>query len=129
MVKDLIMKIQTNILPELSDSTLKSSYYSITQALFNKIVEEMVKSGEVDELSHYPSLRKYNMPADFKFILLNSRVAIDDALTPYEQFIVKGYRFIKSISLSTASGKVVSGFQQTSKCLLSLICQIYRPPL
>jgi hypothetical protein len=42
------------------------------------------------------------MPADFKFILLNSRVAIDDALTPYEQFIVKGYRFIKTISLSTA---------------------------
>ncbi len=70
--------------------------------MFNKIVEEMVKSGEVDELSHYPSLRKYNMPADFKFILLNSRVAIDDALTPLEQFIVKGYRFIKSISLSTA---------------------------
>lgn len=70
--------------------------------MFNKIVEEMVKSGEVDELSHYPSLRKYNMPADFKFILLNSRVAIDDALSPYEQFIVKGYRFIKKISLSTA---------------------------
>lgn len=55
--------------------------------MFNKIVEEMVKNGEVDELSHYPSLRQYNMPADFKFILLNSRVAIDDALTPYEQFM------------------------------------------
>ena len=70
--------------------------------MFNKIVEEMVKNGEVDELSHYPSLRKYNMPADFKFIILNTRVAIDDALSPLEQFIVKGYRFIKSISLSTA---------------------------
>ncbi len=70
--------------------------------MFNKIVEEMVKNGEVDELSHYPSLRKYNMPADFKFILLNSRVAIDDALSPFEQFVVKGYRFIKSVSLSTA---------------------------
>ena len=70
--------------------------------MFNKIVEEMVKSGEVDEISHYPSLRKYNMPADFKFILLNTRVAIDDALTPFEQFVVKGYRFIKSVSLSSA---------------------------
>ncbi len=70
--------------------------------MFNKIVEEMVKNGEVDELSHYPSLRKYNMPADFKFIILNSRVAIDDALSPFEQFIVKGYRFIKSVSLTTA---------------------------
>lgn len=70
--------------------------------MFSKIVEEMVKNGEVDELSHYPSLRKYGMPADFKFILLNSRVAIDDALTPIEQFVVKGYRVIKSLSLSTA---------------------------
>lgn len=70
--------------------------------MFNKIVEEMVKNGEVDEISHYPSLRKYNMPADFKFILLNTRVAIDDALTPFEQFVVKGYRFIKSISLTSA---------------------------
>ncbi len=70
--------------------------------MFRKIVQEMVASGEVDEISHYPSLRKYNMPADFKFILLNSRVAIDDSLTPLEQFVVKGYRLIKSISLSTA---------------------------
>ncbi len=70
--------------------------------MFKKIVQEMVKNGEVDELSHYPSLRKHNMPADFKFIILNSRVAIDDALTPFDQFIVKGYRLIKSISLSTS---------------------------
>jgi KUP system potassium uptake protein len=70
--------------------------------MFKKIVADMVANGEVDQISHYPSLRKYNMPADFKFILLNSRVAIDDALTPIEQFIVKGYRFIKKISLSTA---------------------------
>ena len=70
--------------------------------MFKKIVEEMVQKGEVDELSHYPSLRQYNMPADFKFIILNSRVAIDDALTPFEQFVVKGYRLIKSISLSAS---------------------------
>lgn len=70
--------------------------------MFNKIVNEMVENGEVDELSHYPSLRKHNMPADFKFILLNTRVAIDDDLTPFDLFIVKGYRIIKSISLSTA---------------------------
>jgi KUP system potassium uptake protein len=70
--------------------------------MFRQIVEEMVANGEVDEISHYPSLRKYNMPADFKFIILNSRVAIDDALTPMEQFFVKGYRLIKKFSLSTS---------------------------
>lgn len=71
--------------------------------MFFKIVDDMVKNGEVDEISHYPSLRKYGIPADFKFILINSRVAIDDNLSPYEQFIVKGYRLLKAISLSTAA--------------------------
>lgn len=70
--------------------------------MFKNIVAEMVKNGEVDEISHYPSLRKYNMPADFKYIIINSRVSIDDKLSPLEQFVVKGYRVIKSISVSAA---------------------------
>lgn len=70
--------------------------------MFSKIVEEMVASEEVDELSHYPSMRKYGLPADFKFILLNSRVASDDALSAYEQFIVRGYRLLKRVALNTA---------------------------
>lgn len=69
--------------------------------MFRKIVEVMVKNGEVDEISHYPSLRKHGLYADFKFILLNTRVASDDKLTTWEQFVVKGYRLIKSLSLPT----------------------------
>lgn len=49
------MKIQTNILPELSDSTLKSSYHSITQALFNKIVED----GKIDISESINILKKF----------------------------------------------------------------------
>ncbi len=70
--------------------------------MFSKVVEEMVANKEVDELSHYPSLRKHNLPADFKFIILNTRVASDDRLTAWEHFVVKGYRFIKKLSISTA---------------------------
>ncbi len=69
--------------------------------MFRKIVEEMAASGEVDILSNYPSLRKHHMYADFKFILLNTRVASDNKLTPWEQLVVKGYRFIKSLSIPT----------------------------
>ena len=69
--------------------------------MFRKIVEEMAANGEVDILSNYPSLRKHHMYADFKFILLNTRVASDNKLTPWEQFVVKGYRLIKSMSLPT----------------------------
>ena len=70
--------------------------------MFKEIVARMQDAGEVDEQSHYPSLRAYDLPADFKFILLNSRVSADDALSPFEQFIVRAYRVLKNIALSPA---------------------------
>ncbi len=69
--------------------------------MFSKIVEDMQNNNEVDELSHYNSLREYNLPADFKFILINSRVSVDDLLSPLNQFIVRFYRLLKKISLPT----------------------------
>jgi KUP system potassium uptake protein len=70
--------------------------------MFKQITQKMQESGEVDEQSHYPSLRRYDLPADFKFILLNSRVSADDALPPFEQFIVRAYRILKNIAASPA---------------------------
>jgi len=69
--------------------------------MFKRVVEEMVAAGEVDLLSNYPSLRKHGMYADFKFILLNSRVSIDNKLSPWEQIVIKGYRLFKSWALPT----------------------------
>jgi KUP system potassium uptake protein len=69
--------------------------------MFNKIVKEMQESGEVDELSHYPSLRKHGWGADFKVILLNSRISADDEIGPFDQFFVRSYRILKKMSLST----------------------------
>lgn len=69
--------------------------------MFNKIVKEMQASGEVDELSHYPSLRKHGWNADFKFILLNSRISSDDEIGSFDQFIVRAYRILKKLSLPT----------------------------
>lgn len=69
--------------------------------MFSKIVEEMQQNGEVDELSHYPSLRKHNLPADFKFILINSRVSVDDQISPIDQFVIRVYRLLKKLSLPT----------------------------
>ncbi len=69
--------------------------------MFTKIVEDMERRGEIDLLSHYPSLRKHGYPADFKYVLLNSRVSIDNQLNPWSQFVIKSYNMIKSLSLST----------------------------
>ena len=67
--------------------------------VMNHIVKDMVEKGEVDNITRYPSLRKYNMPGDFKYYLINSRVSVDDKITPFEQFIIRAYRLIKSVSL------------------------------
>jgi KUP system potassium uptake protein len=40
--------------------------------IFNKILHEMADAGEIDLTSPYPSLHKYSMMADFKFVILHS---------------------------------------------------------
>ena len=70
--------------------------------MFSKIVEEMQENGEVDELSHYPSLRKHRFGADFKFVILNSRASVDDEISPFDQFTIRAYRILKNLSLPTS---------------------------
>jgi KUP system potassium uptake protein len=70
-------------------------------ALFSKIVHEMADQGEIDLVSPYPSLHKYSMQGDFKFILLNSWASADSEISNFETLIITGYRLLKRISLST----------------------------
>lgn len=69
--------------------------------MFHKIVTDMIQNGEVDESSRYPSLRKHGFTADFKFILLNSRVSVDNEISPFKQWIIRTYRLLKKLSLPT----------------------------
>ena len=68
-------------------------------AMFMRIVEEMGKNGEIDLLSHYPSLRKHNYPADFKFVLITSSVSADNELRGFNKLAMDAYAFIKLLSL------------------------------
>ena len=70
-------------------------------SIFTKIVHEMADAGEIDLTSPYPSLHKYSMMADFKFIMLHSWASADSEISNFERLIISGYRAIKSISLST----------------------------
>jgi len=69
--------------------------------LFNKILHEMAENAEIDMVSHYDSLRKHSMPADFKFIILHSLASVDSEISAFDDLIINGYRFIKRHSLST----------------------------
>jgi KUP system potassium uptake protein len=69
--------------------------------LFNKILHDMANSAEIDMTSHYDSLQKHSMPADFKFIILHSLASVDSEISTFDNLIIQGYRFIKKHSLST----------------------------
>lgn len=69
--------------------------------LFNKILRDLAETSEVDLLSHYDSLNKHSMPADFKFIMLHSLASVDSEVSSFDNLMIQGYRYIKKHSLST----------------------------
>jgi KUP system potassium uptake protein len=69
--------------------------------LFNKIIHEMADSGEIDLVSPYPSLHKYSMMSDFKFVIIHSWASSDSEISSFDRVINQGYRVLKDHSLST----------------------------
>jgi hypothetical protein len=62
----------------------------------------MVEKGELTGESVFDSVKGKFEEADFKFIVLNSRVATDNKLTTFESICVKAYRFVKGTGLKPA---------------------------
>ncbi len=70
--------------------------------MMRKIQRKMVEKGELTGESVFESVRGQFEEADFKFIVLNSRVATDNKLTAFQNICVKGYRFVKATGLKPA---------------------------
>jgi KUP system potassium uptake protein len=70
--------------------------------MMRKIHDHMVEKGELSGESVFQSVKGKFEEIDFKFVVLNSRVAMDNALTPFQQICVKAYRFVKATGLKPA---------------------------
>ena len=70
--------------------------------MMRKIQRKMVEKGELTGESVFESVRGQFEEADFKFIVLNSRVATDNKLTAFQNMCVKAYRFVKATGLKPA---------------------------
>lgn len=68
--------------------------------LYRKVVEELVKNGEVDITSQYASLNKHKIAGDFRFVLLEKHMSRFTTLTFYERTIMAYYFILKRLSLS-----------------------------
>jgi KUP system potassium uptake protein len=70
--------------------------------MMRKIHRKMVEKGELEGKSVFDSVRGTFEEPDFKFIVLSSRVATDNKLTPFQIITIKAYRFIKATGLKAA---------------------------
>ncbi len=68
--------------------------------LYRKVVEELVKNGEVDITSQYRSLNKHKIAGDFRFVLLEKHLTRHSNLSLYEKSIMDYYFLLKYFSMS-----------------------------
>ncbi len=68
--------------------------------LFRKVVEEMVASKELDITSRYESLSKYNLAADFRFVILERFLSVENEFTMKESFVLNTYFFLRNLAQS-----------------------------
>ncbi|UIR55087.1 KUP/HAK/KT family potassium transporter [Sphingobacterium sp. SRCM116780] len=72
--------------------------------LFRKVVEDMVEKGEIDITSRYDTLRKHNIPGDFKFVVLEKILSKGNQLNWFQRIIMEIYGYLKKLSLSEEKG-------------------------
>lgn len=72
--------------------------------LFRKVVEDLVKKGEVNITSKYKSLNRHKIVGDFRFVVIEKVVSRSQHLSFYERFIMAYYAQLKHFSLSEERG-------------------------
>jgi len=69
---------------------------------FKEVLEDLVKSGEIKLESSFDSLKKYGLPGDFKFVLIERIMLRDFKLSNTENFILSLRSLVRYISIPEA---------------------------
>jgi KUP system potassium uptake protein len=67
---------------------------------FREVLDEMAAHKEIDLTSTYPSLRKHDIPSDFRFILIDRIQNYDFDFPGFDQLIMDIYAILKRIGIS-----------------------------
>ena len=67
--------------------------------MFRQVVEELVRNQEVDIISRYPSLSKRQLTGDFRFVVMEKFLSVDNDLPWVQKIIMDVYFFIKRFAL------------------------------
>ena len=68
--------------------------------MFEKVVQDLLKSKEVDVTSRYESFEKQNKIGDFRFVVLEKFLSYENELPFYEKIVMDSYFLLKQFSLS-----------------------------
>ncbi|MCS7085055.1 MAG: KUP/HAK/KT family potassium transporter, partial [Bacteroidia bacterium] len=66
---------------------------------FRMVVEDMVRSGEVNINSRYPSLKKYRTTGDFRFVVFERFLSHENDLGALDKITMNLYFFLKQFSI------------------------------
>jgi KUP system potassium uptake protein len=66
---------------------------------FREVIEDLVESDEIKLESSYDSLRKHNLPADFRFVLIDRVMIRDFKLTNRENFILAIRNLVRHLGI------------------------------
>lgn len=70
--------------------------------LFRKVVEEMVAGKELDITSRYESLSKYNLAADFRFVILERFLSVENEFALKDGFVLNTYFMLRNLAQTDA---------------------------
>lgn len=66
--------------------------------IFKKIVDEMHKNNEIDNLSPFPSLRKFRIPADYRYVFVKALPSSSNNLSPINKMAMAVYSLLSKIA-------------------------------
>jgi len=67
---------------------------------FRQVIDEMRKNNEIDLLSRYESLRKFNINGDFRFVVIDRIQNFDFDFPAHDQFVMDMYDILKKFGIS-----------------------------
>ncbi|WP_303311429.1 KUP/HAK/KT family potassium transporter [Hymenobacter sp. BT730] len=67
---------------------------------FRKVIEDLVRNKEVDITSRYESLSKQHVTGDFRFVVLEKFLSVENDFPLVERFVMQAYFYIKQFIAS-----------------------------
>ncbi len=93
------------------DTMVKDAVFAVTVRLgfkiqprinifLRQIVEDLVQSGDISLTSRYPSMRRYGIAGDFRFVLIRRVFSPGDIANTWERKTLSAYELLRHISVT-----------------------------